>query len=303
MSAKLDGVYCLVYGDEIFSRQLKLIPNRHLRTRLAPLIDYAEENDLIFMGELYDPSKPFTEDAGIVRADSADIGGTGFYAFDMMKRSAFDEGNGWLPFEVRYKALRRHLERLQFPFIELIPQVEVCNADEARRLYQAYLDQGFEGAVTRSGTAYYKFGRCRRSEQNLARHCEVSRSDVLVTDVIRGIKRRDSVKVPTLLDGRRSRSFKQDDYEPDEIAGSLRVRFMDGEEFGVGFGKGFTHDKRRHILNNAENYIGKIATIAYKKAGAKDAPRQPKLVCIRSDKHEPDRSPFMVSTEQTDRTI
>ena len=60
---------------------------------------------MVLMGELYDHSKTFTENQGTTRAFASDVGEICLYCFDILHKSAFDTGDGYLPFESRSVSL------------------------------------------------------------------------------------------------------------------------------------------------------------------------------------------------------
>ena len=151
----------------------------------------------------------------------------------------------------------------------------VHDSKTAEQLYQRALDEGYEGVVSRSPTAYYKYGRRRSSERDLARHREKARGDFTVVSIRQGKRRKEGVEVPVLLDGTRHRSFQQDDYELDDIAGSVRVSDARGKEFSCGFGPSWTHAKRRYLLQSASKFIGKIAEVEFNPAGLRTYPDNP----------------------------
>lgn len=285
-SIKFDGSFCLVYDGELYSRNLIPHPNRFLRDRFAPVLELGQSKQLIFMGEIFDPTRQFSEGQSITRSYAGEMGNSSLFVFDCMNRKAWDAKNGWLKFATRYAIYRRLIESLCDEYVLPVYQEELLNVTDAILKYQRAIADGHEGLVTRDANAYYKFGRCTKREADLFRHTELRRVDAICLEVLEASERKAGVVPPKLLDGRVHRSFKQDDSVSAGTAGSLRVRDRAGREYGVGFGQSWTAKRKLDLWRERDKAIGKIVEIEHKVAGEKDVPRQAKLVRFRDDKDE-----------------
>lgn len=285
-SIKYDGSYCLIYSGELFTRRLKLHPNNLLRERFKSLLDLSREGH-VFMGELYDPSGKFRESQSIIRSHAKDLGELSLYIFDYMPKFQFDRKDQGLPFEARYKLYEGLIHKLDDPYVHAVSQTLVTNLAEALEFYRHAIEFGYEGAVSRSCYGYYKYGRCTESEGFLFRHRRYQRDEAIILDVNAGLSRKDSAPRVRTASGKADRTFKRDDYETSNIAGSVRVRLSGGAECNVGFGRGWSHSDRLLLLANKRDVYGKVAEIEFNPDGhdtEKGLPRQPKLIRIRTDK-------------------
>jgi len=280
-SFKIDGSYCFTFNGELYSRNLILHPNRFLRKRLAPLLDL---KDMVFMGELFDPSGEFTDSQSITRSHAADIGCMTMFVFDCLPLKVFTTGGNGLRYFYRYNTYKRMMESLSHEFIQPVYQEMLVDVGQAQILFDRSISAGHEGIVTRDPNAYYKYGRLTARENDCFRHTRFERCDAILLEVVEAKKRRDGVEPPKLLDGRAHRSFKKDDYSLAGTAGSLRVRDEQGREYGVGFGVGWTDARKREVWEQRHKLQGCCVEVEYKPDGMKDLPRQPKLVRFREDK-------------------
>lgn len=288
MSIKYEGTFCMMYAGNLWSRQLKLIPNGFLQTRFKRILDYTLENNFVFFGELFSESTSFGNSQSILRSYSKDLDDVEFYCFDCLRRSDYDSSTGGFSYATRYNQYTRIILDKDFPYVHPVEQFNINSYEEALRFYKTALSLDHEGVVSRSEDAYYKHGRCTGSEANLYRHRESARADVRIVDILPAKILKEGVENPRLLNGRKGRTFLKEHYETSDIAGSVVVKFEGGPEFKCGLGKGFTNEARKKLLDTSSRVIGKIAEISYNPHQIKDVPRQAKLVCVRDDKEVAD---------------
>lgn len=289
-SIKYEGTFCLVFDGELYTRRLKLQPNLHLRKRFEPLLQRSVELRTVFMGEIYDPSRQFNEGQSIVRSYAGELFDTGIYVFDCLSLEDWLSGSGGMPFSIRYDTYTQYVKALEHPYIKAVEQKRVINAEAATEFYRQSLRDGYEGTVTRDIKGYYKHGRCTARDNDLFRHREKARCEATVLSVNRGKRLRFDVERTRLLNGLLDRPHKVEDYEDDDIAGSLTVRVLKDEpivgniECSIGFGPGFTLEDRRNMWWERKRLTGKTVEVEYNPNENKDKLRQPKLITFRSDK-------------------
>jgi len=283
-SIKYDGTFCLVYNGELYTRRLKFQPNQFLRKRFESLLAYSKDNQIVFMGEIYDPSKKFNEGQSIVRSYAGELFETSFYIFDCLPERDWKRGTGGMPFYIRYDTYTSAVQSITNTYIKAIEQVDLKNEAAAIKMYNKAIEDGYEGLVTRSPRGYYKHGRCTAKDQDLFRHRKIGRCEGKILAINQGKKLKDGVSRNILLNGLLDRPHKNEDYIPDNIAGSIEVLTESGITCAVGFGKGWTIEDRRKFWGIKEILIGKIIEIEYNANENKTALRQPKFVRLRNDK-------------------
>jgi DNA ligase-1 len=253
---KLDGIRCIANRDGVWSRTGKpIVAIPHIVAALAPL--FAEYPDAVIDGELYnhDLKEDFNSIVSMVRkakpeaadvAKSADMVQYHVYDFPGMLDSKFSE---------RIAELIRLVAEFDLgDVVQVVPTISVRDEDEVDVAYGQYLEDGFEGGIIRLNDVYHQ-----------------KRSNSL-------IKRKD---------------FEDDEFEIIRIeegngnwAGlAKRVIFKldtDGREVGAGLKGSKAYAK--HVIDNAESYIGKQATIQFFTRTPDGVPRFPIAKVLHEDK-------------------
>jgi DNA ligase-1 len=262
-SPKLDGIRCLVMDQQVLSRKFKLIPNAHIRSKLAWLGNYGRELD----GELI-VGKTFQDSSSGVMTEA----GTPAFTYNV-----FDFINGSLdePFEKRYERLVKFVEEVKkadptHP-ITLVEHRIVASVDELMQYEQECLDAGYEGVMLRDVAGKYKCGRSTLREGILLK---VKRFTDIEGEVVGFEERMHNANEATEDElGHTKRSSHQENMIPTGTLGSLLLRLPDGMTFSCG--TGFDDATRQHIWDNRDKYMGKLAKVKYQEAGVKDRPRFP----------------------------
>lgn len=283
-SIKYDGTYCLVYAGELYTRTLKPMPNQFLRKRLESLLRYSLDYRMVFMGELHDTSRSFHAGQSVVRSYAGELYDTSLYVFDCLRKSDYDSKTGGNPYHVRYSNYTSILRGLSCEYVRPVEQCKLSSVFAATEFYKAAIANGHEGIVTRGINSYYKHGRCSPKDEDLARHREIARCDAVVVDINQGKKLKEGIERNRLLSGLLDRPHKQEEYEPDEIAGSITVKTEDGIVCNAGFGENWTLNDRRVLWKEKDYYIGKTVEIQYNPLDNLNKLRQPKILFFRHDK-------------------
>ena len=134
----------------------------------------------------------------------------------------------------------------------LLPDVAICDIDDATRFRDKFISLGFEGLIVRDVSSAYQFGA-----RNLA---------------MLKYKRVDDAK------------FKIVDVVPEGVRTTLCkfvLRNDINDELFEATGN-FDHSRQEYILKHKEDFIGKIATCAFReRSGVKNVPFHCKLIDIQ----------------------
>lgn len=134
----------------------------------------------------------------------------------------------------------------------LLPDVAICDIDDATRFRDKFISLGFEGLIVRDVSSAYQFGA-----RNLA---------------MLKYKRVDDAK------------FKIVDVVPEGVRTTLCKFVLQNDindELFEATGN-FDHSRQEYILKHKEDYIGKLATCEYReRSGKKDVPFHCKLIDIQ----------------------
>ena len=253
---KLDGMRCITKQDGMFSRGGKPIKSApHIRAFLEPI--FQEFPDLVFDGELYNhalkhnfnkiislakKSKPTPEDL----AESAEK--LEYWVYDM-----FDPLHPEFIFSERYARLRLLIKNLNDTGLKIrfVFTYEVENLAQLDDLYKRFLDEGFEGQMTRTDAPY-----------------ENNRTKALL-------------KRKTFLE----KEFKLKKIEAGKgnRAGLATIAYFEDER-GVEFQTGVigNNEYTAQLLKDEANYFGKMATVVFFEYTADEkVPRFGKMKIIR----------------------
>lgn len=276
-SCKRDGIRCLVIDGELLTRTMKPQVNRNLPRFLRHVIARSRREGIVWDGELYDHTKPFNWHQSTFRSHHAEIPDTShFDLIDAMPRELwFDkELCAATPFQSRVawlEELARKTERVLH-----IPQVWVHTPERAKELTDEAIADHYEGGMLRDPLQGYRHGRTSVGQNWLIKLKDWIVYDAVVIDVLEGECLRTGAEEREAPTGGMERSHRKADYMPSGMMGSLLVRLDDGTETGIGTWRGLTHDLRRELLANKDQYIGQWVRFRGQRAGVKDRPRIPK---------------------------
>ena len=257
---KLDGVRCLFTKDGAFSRTGKPFKNvQHLENQLAYF--FKQNPNVVLDGELYNHAlkddfekiislvrkqKPTDEDRGeastLVQFWCYDI----IFSESSIKR-AFD-------YSERYKALQQVFDvyNLGPTNAILLRTNEVNSMEEARAHHEKNLAEGFEGSIIRLNKVYQQ-----KRSYHLQKFKDFHDTEATIIDYVEG-------------KGKRTGTL-----------GKFIMRDEMGIQFGCPPGKGFTYKDLANILDNIEDYIGKVATFTYFERTKMNSYRHPQFKCLR----------------------
>lgn len=260
ISPKLDGIRAINIGGVLFSRSMKPIPNQHVQELFS--LYYGLDGELI----CGDPTSPTcyrdTNSAVMSKSGTPDVK---FYVFDHIDH--LDE-----PFKARISHVDRAVEEAGDENLKLVPHLNVGSVLEMNAIEEAYLAQGYEGAMLRDPNAPYKQGRSTVKEGFLLK---VKRFVDGEYEVIGFEEQMHNTNEATKNElGRTKRSSHKSGMVGKDTLGAILGRDVkSGVEFNVG--TGFDDKTRKEIWENRPSYLGTFRKYKSFMIGVKDKPRFP----------------------------
>lgn len=273
---KLDGVRAIIRPDGVWSRTMKLIPNRAVQELAEDPRLHGLDGELI-AGPATAPDVYRRTQRACATADSDDQ--IMFHAFDMY--SASKE-----PYKKRHLLV---LEAIADMFAPVVPVPSVLCSDEASLLAaeEHYLNLGYEGLILRSPDGEYKNGRSTVREQGMLKLKRFVDSEAEIIGVEEEMENTNAAKTSAL--GLTERSSHKAGLRGKGRMGALIVRDVKtGVEFKIG--SGFTAEDRdafwlhRHDHDSGEKYFECVGLVVKYKSfaiGVKDKPRFPVYLGMR----------------------
>jgi ATP-dependent DNA ligase len=258
---KLDGIRCIVNKDGMWSRNGKpIISAPHIYDSLKPLFD--ENEYLVFDGELYadkfandfnkivslvKKTKPTAED---LKESKKNIQ---YWIYDL-PHSLEDIDSG---FSIRYKELSDLFTKWSyFKAHCVLVDTDICkNETEVMKLYEQYVNDGYEGQILRVDGWYEN-----KRSKNLLKHKSFIDEEYIIKDICEG-------------EGNRAGT-----------AGYFVFETKDGKPFKSNV-KG-TWEETAEMLKNKNKLIGKEATIKYFNLTPDGIPRFPYVINIDRSSYE-----------------
>ena len=258
---KLDGVRCLFTKDGAFSRTGKPFKNvQHLENQLAYFFE--KNPDIILDGELYNHAlkddfekiislvrkqKPTDEDRGEASALVQ------FWCYDLLSQDSYNTIEQ-LDYAARMSMLTNIFDVYDLGPTNavLVKTREVESMEEARIVHEQNLAEGFEGSIIRLNKPYQQ-----KRSYHLQKFKDFHDTEATIIDYVEG-------------KGKRTGTL-----------GKFIMRDEMGIQFGCPPGKGFTYKDLANILDNIEDYIGKVATFTYFERTKMNSYRHPQFKCLR----------------------
>lgn len=260
-SPKIDGIRCLVTKYGGVTRNLKLIPNLHIRNLLMTLNNFNLDGELT-AGINFQNTTSF-----VMSHDK--VGNFDYNIFDIVDTT--------IPFILRFELLRSLSTTLP-SWVQLVPHTLIYSYEDLVKFEQDCLIKGYEGIILRSLDGIYKFGRSTFNEGILLKLKRFSDSEA---KVIGFNPLYENVNEPvTNKLGYSERSSRQEGKVVQETLGSLVVSW-EGLSFSIG--SGFTEEQRYGFWKDRYLLFGKTVKFKYQKLGMKDLPRFPVFLCFRDE--------------------
>jgi ATP-dependent DNA ligase len=251
---KFDGIRCLAFitaeGDvTLMSRSGKEITTMdHIKKELSSI-----KQDIVLDGELYVHGEDFQENIRFIKkyrvGQSERID---YHVYDVIKQSNFQE---------RHELVDRLLNAgIAFKSVKSVETYVCPDADSLKLFHFKFLSEGYEGTMLRKRSSQYKVnGR----SQDLLKYKDFK-----------------DVALPIY-------AICPDDADPTMGSPVYYWEGATGHKMGeniMGSGIRASHEKRREMLSNEQNYIGKIYEVRFFEYSNKGVPRFPITIAERIDK-------------------
>lgn len=261
---KLDGIRCLMVDGVAMSRSMKPIPNQYVQEQLKGL--HGLDGELMVNGDFNQVQSGIMKKAG--EPDFT------FHVFD-----SFVLGAGY---EDRINCLdwddHPSTNLFEHDNIKVLMPVTIRNEKELLVYLEDCLAKGYEGVMIRQPNSKYKFGRSTVKQGYLLKIKKFFDDEAELLEVIEANTNMNEQDYDEL--GYSKRSSCKENLVPAGTAGSLVVKWND-KTFRVGFGPGFTDEKKQYIWDNRDDLLGELVKFSYQELSKDGIPRFGKMLEIR----------------------
>lgn len=271
VSAKIDGIRCVIRDGQALSRSLKPIPNKALREILSNPLLNGLDGELVAGSVTSD--KAFNATTRSIMSHEGDSDEVRFFCFD-------DFSDPSQPFQHRLRSAGERVAEAQrhgLP-VRLVEHRPVESQSQLFEVYQAYLEQGYEGLMARDPLGPYKCGRSTAREGFLGKVKPWRDSEAMILGFDELERNQNEAKKNAL--GRTERSTSKEGKVAGGTLGALHVRDIhNGMEFSIG--GGFTAADRDLLWAQNERLVGRVVKYKSVIIGVVDAPRFPVFLGFR----------------------
>lgn len=232
---KLDGIRCNISTSEngitaLSRHNMRFDTTTHIENELKEFFE--THNNVHLDGELYNHElhDDFNKIVSLVRKkklteeDKQEIEAkVKYYVYD-----AWFDGQEDMKFSDRSKFIKENLSNLNN--IVVVPTFEIHSAEDTDGYFERFLEEGYEGAIIRGDEPYE-----HKRSKNLLKYKRFQDDEFEILDVKVG--------------------------KNNTIAESVTIRLNNGNICSATLA--FPDDKCKEILENKNNYIGKMATVCY----------------------------------------
>jgi len=268
VSPKYDGIRCIVKNGIAYSRSGKPIPSAQ--------VQYAFKHLEHFDGELIvgDPTDSDvynrTQSHVMSRSKPGDIK---FYVFDYTAPSCLN----W-SFKTRLELLRGALFNNAQDNVFMVQQKKVMIYEELMDFEVECLFEGFEGIMMRDPEAPYKQGRGTWKEGIIYKLKRFQDDEAVIIGFKELMTNQNELKLDEL--GYAKRSSSKEGLVAGDTLGAFIVDYK-GQELDIAPGI-LTHDDRKLIWENQEDFLEKMLKFRFFAHGIKDKPRFPRFIGFRN---------------------
>jgi DNA ligase-1 len=265
VSAKIDGIRCVIHEGKALTRSLKAIPNHHIYQTLHNLPAFDGE---LTVGE---PNDPTTWNA----TSSAVMSHEGEPAFTYW---VFDMADSPSVFQERLRRASALTGLYEKRGVKLLPHVLVRNASELLEQESVAVDAGFEGLMLRDPGGAYKHGRSTLREQILLKMKRFDHSEAVIVGYKERQEHIGEAKINAL--GKMERDSKKENLARAGDLGAFicqwhnpRNELIGAPEFDVG--SGYTADQRVRYWTKRDRLLGALIRIKHHGTTVEQKPRFP----------------------------
>lgn len=264
-SPKLDGIRCLVIDGVAYSRNLKLIPNRHVRDTLAALGIDKLDGELMIDGDFNSVQSAIMSEGGQPNFYFAV-----FDDFEFLDR----------PFSTRMITAKDKVRNINSTYVRSVPQVTVDSPEEMEPLLEEWIKLGYEGAIIRQPNSIYKKGRSTLKQGWMLKLKKFDDDEAEIVGFEELMHNENPAEIGEL--GQTKHSHEKAGMVPGNALGAFTCKWK-GVEFKLG--TGFDANQREQYWRTKTGLSGKLAKFKYQGVGPNGKPRFPVFLGFR---HEDD---------------
>lgn len=269
VSAKLNGIRCIVFGGVAYSRSLKPLPNKMIQ-------EWAKANQEVLEG-----------------LDGEIIAGDDIYAYDALNRSTslvmsfdkvgkfnfcvFDCYDPTEVYENRYRSIILPCN-FDIPNVRIVDHLFCVTEEEVNRWESYYKNLGAEGLMRRDPKGKYKCGRSGTKNPELMKIKRFVDAEFKIIGYEEKMHNANEATTNEL--GRTARSTCKENLVPMGTLGSLILETAEGKPFNCG--TGFDDTTRDYLWSIRLTLPGQYAKIEYFPEGMQDVPLLPVFIQIRN---------------------
>lgn len=265
---KYDGIRCVIKDGVALTRKLEPIPNQFISMTLSDPRLNGLDGELI-VGRPLDKDC-YNKTGSVVMSFDGDPTDCVFYVFD-----DFSFPRQSYAMRLAQACVRTDVDA---PIIRGVHAHIARDYDELHRIEETHVREGWEGVIVRDGRAMYKHGRATEKENTLWKMKRFNDDEMLVHAIEERMHNGNEAEVSKL--GRSKRGHAQAGKIGTGQLGCLvgTSPKWPGQEIRVGS----SNLPRIGYDEAAAMFLGKLVKFKHQPAGAKDKPRFPVYVGLRS---------------------
>jgi len=268
VSPKIDGIRAITINGAIYSRSLKLLPNRFIQAEARAFVHGLDGE--IVVGSATHPNCMQNTSSGVMSYDGKPD----------FKFLVFDAYNCPGSYSLRLNYLYNATSIDYHARVKVVKQDLCQNQADIQIKMNEYINAGYEGLMVRSLDGKYKHGRSTVREGYLLKHKIFESEWAQVVGFEEFMHNGNELKTDNL--GYAERSSHKDNMVPMNMLGALVVKSPKWPNtFKVG--SGFDFPMRKHIWENRELYMSRSVEFVYQPHGVLDVPRMPVFKAFRED--------------------
>jgi DNA ligase 1 len=259
-SPKLDGIRCLVIDGVAYSRNLKLIPNRHVRDTLAALEIDKLDGELMIDG-----------DFNSVQSAIMSEGGKPNFYFNVFDDFEFLDR----PFSTRLISAKGKVRDIDSSYVRAVNQVWIDSPEDMTWYLEHWISEGYEGAIVRQPKSVYKKGRSTLKQGWMLKLKKFDDDEAEIIGFEELMHNENPAEIGEL--GQTKHSHEKAGLVPGGTLGAFICKWK-GVEFNLG--TGFTAAQRQAYFLD-KSIEGSLAKFKYQGVGPNGKPRFPVFLGFR----------------------
>lgn len=282
-SPKVDGIRVVIDPNlGAVTRKLKVVPNRHIYTKLNPIYKTTARIFEGLDGEItYGTPEMVTAKDVFSRSTSAVMSFDGQPEFTYWVFDDFTFPND--PYQKRLNSARTRVDAINTSWVKALDYNTALGPSDVLELEESYLKRGFEGIMIRSPLTGYKYGRATLKQQQLIKLKRTEDGEATVINYEPLYLNQNEPTKDAL--GHQKRSSALAGKVATDMLGTLVCQPNAESGFTQHFeiGSGFDDSLRTRLWEERGTLIGRVVVFKYQAVGVKDKPRFPIFKGFRSD--------------------